>query len=57
VLLDLRQGHGTDLLISYYLAMEGHLNRKQFMRCAWSAALMLAVSTAAILGGIGYLAK
>jgi hypothetical protein len=37
--------------------MQGHLNRKQFNRCAWSAALMLAGSAAAILGAIGYLAK
>jgi hypothetical protein len=37
--------------------MNGHLNRKQFNRCAWSAAMMLVGSAAAILGAIGYLAK
>ena len=37
--------------------MSGHLNRKQFNRCAWSAAMMLVGSSAAILGAIGYLAK
>jgi hypothetical protein len=37
--------------------MNGHLNRKQFNRCAWCAAMMLVGSAAVILGGIGYLAK
>jgi hypothetical protein len=37
--------------------MKGHLNRKQFNRCAWSAAVMLVSSAAAIIGAIGYLAK
>jgi hypothetical protein len=37
--------------------MQGHMNRKQFTRCAWSAALMLAGSAAAVLGTISYLAK
>jgi hypothetical protein len=37
--------------------MNGHLNRKQFNRCAWSAAMMLVGSAVAILGVIGYLAK
>jgi hypothetical protein len=37
--------------------MSGHLNRKQFNRCAWSAAIMMIGSAATIFGAIGYLAK
>ena len=37
--------------------MNAHLNRKQFNRCAWAAAMMLVGTAAAILGTIGYLAK
>jgi hypothetical protein len=37
--------------------MNGHLNRKQFNRCAWSAAIMLVGCAAAILGTIGLLVK
>jgi hypothetical protein len=48
---------GTEALLVDYIEMQGHLNRKQFTRCAWSAALMLVGSAAAIIGAIGYLAK
>jgi len=48
---------GTEALLFDYIKMQGHLNRKQFTRCAWSAALMLVGSAAAIIGAIGYLAK
>jgi hypothetical protein len=37
--------------------MQGHMNRKQFTRCALSASLMLAGSAAAVLGAISYLAR
>ncbi len=37
--------------------MSGHLNRKQFNRCVWCAAMMLVASAVAVLGTIGYLAK
>jgi hypothetical protein len=58
VLPTLAQGAaGTEAPLLDYIGMQGHLNRKQFNRCAWSAALMLAGSAAAILGAIGYLAK
>jgi hypothetical protein len=48
---------GTEAPLFDYYGMQGHMNRKQFTRCAWSAALMLAGSAAAVLGTISYLAK
>jgi hypothetical protein len=48
---------GTEPPLFDYYGMQGHMNRKQFTRCAWSAALMLAGSAAAVLGTISYLAK
>jgi hypothetical protein len=48
---------GTGASLLNYQAMQGHMNRRQFTRCAWSAALMLAGSVAAVLGAISYLAK
>ena len=40
-----------------YLLMNGHLNRKQFNRCAWRAAAIVVGSAATIFSAIGYLAK
>jgi len=37
--------------------MSAHLSQKQFNRCAWTAAMMLVGTAAAIFGTIGYLAK
>jgi hypothetical protein len=48
---------GTEAFLFDYYDMQGHMNRRKFTRCAWSAALMLAGSAAAVLGTISYLAK
>jgi hypothetical protein len=37
--------------------MQGHLTRRRFTRCLWSAALMLIGSGAVIMGLAGWLAR
>lgn len=52
-----RPAPGTGSLWPNYLAMNGHLNRKQFNRCAWCAAIVTVGSAATIFSAIWFLAK